>query len=389
MTVLSKFGVLLVGQESTEGSLQTLTVKTATASKTTFHLTGGAVADKEDDYFNNHDFCLYVKSGDAAGQLRKITDWTKTGKTVIVDAFSTTIDSGDTVEAVKIVLAEMPDGDKNLDIVRRDKLWDGTYGLSERGSIAAGYNPALKVVCDWRQSGTAAGDNFPDYNDLIRCAGFRESTSGTNTIVYQPNTGGAANQTSVSVYEYHKDGISKVYTGCKAESMNFDSESGGIPKVTFSLQALGITQSTATCPSLPLSAINEITALPVLGVTFTVNAVAEYNSKFGVAVKNTLTRVKQQAAASGTGKLVIAGREITTSFDVEADDDTQLDQKDAQSQLKVSWADGSAGNKSTIYLPKMAYTSVKHKDDGGIEKFDCEGRAHFSAGNDEITITIE
>lgn len=387
MTVLSKLGVLLVGREATEGTERIGTVQTAANDKTTFALKESTFTEA-DDYFNTRKYLVVGVSGDNAGIARRITDWTLTGRKMVCDAFPTGMSTGDTVIIVKAVLAEGVDGDRGQDQAER-KVWDSSKGISERGPIPTGWKPSFKFQCDWRNSGTTAGTQVPDYAPFIDAAGLYQS-GGTNLVAFKLNTGGAANQKSVTAYEYHKDGIYRKYTGVKCDSMDFNSEAGGIPKVSFACQAIGITTSTASQPSLPASAFNEITALPVLGATFKLAGVATDVSKFGWSVKNTVKRVESEGAASGTSKLVIADRKITANFNPEATASTWLGYPDAATTQTASWSDGSNGNKSTITFPKLQYTKVSGPtDDGGVERFNCETKAIYSAGNDEIKVVVQ
>jgi hypothetical protein len=384
-TVQSQFGVTLVSPEVAGAGLELAGTFAGTSSTTAMRISATANFTQADDYWNARKFILIGKSGTNVDVSRRVTDWVQSTGIITFEAFPTAMDANDEFYLKKVVLAEIPAPELGQEMLERNNQRDS---LSKECNVPGMYNPSTSLVTEWRGSGTAAGDNFPDFSPILEACGMVESTSGTNSIVYTPVTGGSGNQKSVTIDHYSRDGIHYKYLGCKSD-LDLATEMGELPKVTFGIQAYDSTENTAAAPSLQASAWNEVKPKPVLGVTFTLSAIAENISTFNFNIANALTRVGSQSSTSGTTQIIITDRPTTVSFNPEADDTAKFGVWQAGGTRVVSWALGAAGNKQTIRMPAVQYQGVTETDDDGIKRLDMESLATLSAGDDEWRITFE
>ncbi|TAK57875.1 MAG: hypothetical protein EPO24_09410 [Bacteroidetes bacterium] len=310
-------------------------------------------------------------------------------KTVLAIATETTqgtaVDASAT--ATNFLLAEdikvKISADKNMRNAKRATLDQLAHVIGKRW-IEITFKTEVKA------SGTA-GTPYAPLGAALQACGFTETPTASTNVIYAPTSVAASANfygpgKSCTIHTFY-DSIKLVIAGCVG-NMKLSGEGGKICYYEFTFRGLYAAPADASPGTqTPIAALP-----PVLqSATFTVHSFAAIISKFEIDCANVIAERPSINSAGSILGFMLTGRNPVGSIDPEMETLSTHDfvaRMIAGTEGAMSLAIGAtAGNITTLTLPKSQYVEADPGDRDGILTFQVPLKFNQSSGDDWLTIT--
>ena len=175
-------GFVGVCKEATQGTPNWDATATGTGTTTTTVVNSSPFTDIDDDFFND-DHYLYCYSGANAGEMKKITDWSKSTTTFTHEAFSVATASGDRFFVLAPIPATSPEPEAGYVMLPRDafhrQTLDPPSSLTGLKKASIAFDCEVPALENPSTSSTAPGKDR--FSALLSIIGSRTARTG-NTL---------------------------------------------------------------------------------------------------------------------------------------------------------------------------------------------------------------
>ena len=255
--------------------------------------------------------------------------------------------------------------------------------LAPLQQIFAGTLRQMTFDVEIKGSGTA--DTPPELGPLLRACGMAEDIVTGTSVTYQP---ASENQESITFY-YFEDGTRYKVTGARG-NVTSDLSTGGVGKLSFTFTG-HVDDGTDT--TAPAPTFVDTVPPPLINVPFTVGSFLAVTQQLQFDLSNTVATPPSISAGDGYGEIIVTNRDVSGSFDPEAElkanQDFIQDWKDGVTKaIDTGVIGNSAGNQYQITFPKAHYREVSPGDRDSIRTYDMSFGAAESTTDDEVSIVF-
>ncbi len=277
-----------------------------------------------------------------------------------------------------LLVEGLSSGLEGLRMVERAPI-DGS--IAKKQSVYGG--TLYTVSFDVEIKGSGAAGTAPELGQALRACGFGETIVASTSVAYSPVSNG---HESATIY-YYEDGSLYKLTGCRG-TVSGSLETGAFGKLSFTFTGH---LASKTDSALVSPAYDSTIPAPLISVPFTIGGYAAVINSLAFDMGTELVTPSSISASDGYSDILIAGRDLTGSFDPEAtlisDQNFLADlQSSATKALSCGVIGSTAGNRYKIDMPSVSYKEMSPGDRDSIRTYEIGYQATESSGDDEITI---
>lgn len=235
-------------------------------------------------------------------------------------------------------------------------------------------------------AGSGAAGTAPAWGALLRACGFSETISAGISAVYAPVS---ATFDSISMYTF-VDGVKHALLGARG-TVDFNFKDKAVPTLKFKMTGLYAVPADLANPALTLTSWQIPLAMNNANTSgFTLHGYAGVLSDLTLTMANNIVHRN----LVGTEEIQLTDRKPTGSITIEA---VHMAQKDYFSLANTAALGAlalthgtTAGNKIIFSVPNVQLTKPTYADLNGVRMLQMSLiPTPSSAGNDEISITVE
>ena len=166
--------------------------------------------------------------------------------------------------------------------------------------------------------------------------------------------------------------------GCVVDSISFDFSAGQLVKASTSLSGIAFANLEGITPLNSLGCVSA-QAFVTKSAKFIVDGVALAASGVTLEISNEVSE-RNYISSNGVGNKVIVGKGVTLNYTLDFVNTNELTKmkNNTKAEIFIELIN-SAGDKVSIYLPVVSYSSVELGNDGGVKTLSISSMAYNDA----------
>lgn len=166
--------------------------------------------------------------------------------------------------------------------------------------------------------------------------------------------------------------------GCVVDSISFDFSAGQLVKASTSLSGIAFANLEGITPLNSLGCVSA-QAFVTKSAKFIVDGVALAASGVTLEISNEVSD-RNYVTSNGIGSKVVVGKSVTLNYTLDFVNTNELTKmkNNTKAEIFIELIN-SAGDKVSIYLPVVSYSSVELGNDGGVKTLSISSMAYNDA----------